>query len=266
MTTENLTPTSTTDYLDQDPEIRGQKFVCMSFISPEDVIKQKESWMLEQFLQMACKELRDLWKNMSDKYKDTDLEFVESLRSIQDRYDYLFEEEKVGEAFKFYKSTNRDKLESSYLEINNFQTTIRGFKVRGSYETLKEAQIRAEVLKRKDANHNVFVAEVGCWCPYSPDPAEIENQEFAETQLNTLMKGYLENQAQKDEYYEERKDSLRKQANDNNALRKKKLQEELATELADAEDPWMSRKMLPSSSVTVEEGGEESASTIVDST
>jgi hypothetical protein len=237
-----MIPTSQHDYLDQDPDIRGQKFVCISFISPEDVIKQKETWILEQFMSAATKELAELWNVMMEKYKDADLDFVESLRAIQAKHDYLFDENRIGDAYKYYKNSNRDTLESTYLEKNNFQTTLRGFKVRGSYETLKEAQIRAEVLKRKDTNHNVFIAEVGCWCPFSPDPSEIENQEFAETQLNTLMKGYIDNQQHKDEFYEQRKESLRKQADEINETRKQKVKEELASQLAEAEDPWMRRQ------------------------
>ena len=30
------------DFLDQDSALRGQNYYCASFISPEDVIKQKE--------------------------------------------------------------------------------------------------------------------------------------------------------------------------------------------------------------------------------
>ena len=30
------------DLLDQDPEIAGQKFACMSFVSPEKILKKRE--------------------------------------------------------------------------------------------------------------------------------------------------------------------------------------------------------------------------------
>ena len=38
------------DVLDEDKPISGQKFVCVSFISPEKIIKQKEVFIFEQFL------------------------------------------------------------------------------------------------------------------------------------------------------------------------------------------------------------------------
>jgi hypothetical protein len=46
---------------------------------------------------------------------------------------------------------------------------------------------------------------VGCWCPWSPNPEDLEDQEYAETQLNTLMKKYKENAQLKDNFFEQRK-------------------------------------------------------------
>ena len=38
------------DVLDEDKPIAGQKFVCISFISPEKIIKQMELFFFEEFL------------------------------------------------------------------------------------------------------------------------------------------------------------------------------------------------------------------------
>ena len=38
------------DLLDEDAPVAGQKFVCVSFISPEKIIKQREMFMFENFL------------------------------------------------------------------------------------------------------------------------------------------------------------------------------------------------------------------------
>jgi hypothetical protein len=245
----SLVPVSEHDYLEQDPEIRGQKYACMSVINPHDVIKRKDAWFFQEFMAGIAAEMQSLWANTIEINKEAQPEFVDSLRKIQDRYDYVFDATKIHEAYEFFRSANQQRLEGEYLEKNNFQTSIAGIKIRGSYDTLREAQIRAEVLKRKDPHFNVYIGEVGCWLPLDPDPSQIDNQEFAETQLNTLVKGYKENQAQKDAYYESRKEILCDQANEINEIRKKKNQEELATELAAAQDPWMARRI---------EGGEAS--------
>jgi hypothetical protein len=37
------------DLLDEDKPLAGQKFVCLSFVSPEKIIKQRELFMLHNF-------------------------------------------------------------------------------------------------------------------------------------------------------------------------------------------------------------------------
>ena len=245
MSGDHLIPTKQADYLEQDQEIRGQKYVCVSFISPEDVIKNKETYFLNKYLASFSKELTELFTNTKEAFKEN-TEFVDALHGIQERHSHVFNGDKLGDDFEFFKATNGSKLENDYLEVNQFQTSIRGLKVRGSYETFKEAQIRAQVLKRMDDRFNVFVAQVGCWCPWSPNPDELENQEYAETQLNTLVKNYYDNQQEKDAFFNERKDMLRNKAIEENKL--KNPQQPLDTgievlgESIQEEDPWLQRK------------------------
>lgn len=232
--TSSLISTEQEDYLDQDPPIRGQRYVCLSFVSPEDVIKAKDVYFMEQFLTNISSDMTELWNTMRAVYKEnTDL--VESLNKIADKHEHMFDAAKLSDAFKMFKAMNSEKIETEYLEKNDFQTTIRGLKVRGSYETQKEAEIRAQVLKRKDNVHNVFIAEVGCWCPWSPYPDEITNQEYAESGLNTLMKSYVQNQEDKDEFYLQRKDKMRDGVMETNKMKK-------ALAGLEEEDPWLKSK------------------------
>ena len=39
------------DVLDEDKAIAGQKFACLSFISPEHIIKQREMFLFEKFVE-----------------------------------------------------------------------------------------------------------------------------------------------------------------------------------------------------------------------
>jgi hypothetical protein len=241
MSNKNLIPVSQTDYLDQDPPIRGQKYVCLSFVSPEDVIKNKEVYFFQKYLKAFSHDLEDLFEKSLEVYKENK-EFTDSLQGIKERYAALFDGERLQEEFDFYKAKHSEKLEGDYLEKNNFQTTIRGLKVRGSYETQHEAQIRAQVLKRMDDKFHVFIAEVGCWCPWAPNPDELENQEYAETQLNTLVKGYHDNQKQKDEFFLQRKDQLRQRALEENEKKKEEQDVEEVQEQIANDDPWLQRK------------------------
>ena len=38
------------DLLDEDQPVAGQKFICLSFISPEKILKRKEEYFFEQVL------------------------------------------------------------------------------------------------------------------------------------------------------------------------------------------------------------------------
>jgi hypothetical protein len=213
------------DYLDQDPEIRGQKYVCLSFLSPEDIIKQKEVFAFEKFMSAISNDMRLLWDQMYENFKDN-IDFTDSLNKLEERYTYLFKPTTMSEEYVAFKSQNAKDIDVDYMEKNNFQTSIRGIKVRGSYETLREAEIRAQVLKRMDAVHNIYIAEVGCWCPWAPNPDEISNSAYAESTLNTLMKSYAENQADKDAFYASRKEELKERAMETNTIKRKLIEKE----------------------------------------
>jgi hypothetical protein len=275
---KELVSTKKHDYLDQDPPIRGQKFCCISFVSPEDVIRSKDVFFFENFITSFSKELQTLFSNAIETFAEN-VEFVDGLKGIKERYDVLFDTSKINEEFNFYKGIHGTKLEAEYLEKNNFQTSIRGFKVRGSYESLQEAQQRCQLLKRMDENFNVYVAEVGCWCPWSPNPEELENQEYGETHLNTLMKKYLDNQKEKDQFFLERKrmmaEKAKKEGQENaenvaddvvvdevvDDITSKVENLELNTKLAEEDDPWMQRKKEQENTNVQEEVKEQENST-----
>lgn len=201
MSTQNLVPVKEVDYLDQDPALRGQNYVCLSFVSPEDVIKKKEVFFFEEFIKGFTTDMGEWFNNLKAKYPDD----ADALKSIAERYSYVFDQTKMVDEYYFFTNAHNQRLEDEYFKQNDFQTSIRGLKVRGVFDTLREAEVRAQVLKRIDDKHNVFVAQVGCWCPWSPNPDDIGDQEYAETHLNTMMKKYKENQDKRDTFYMERK-------------------------------------------------------------
>lgn len=214
-----LTSTKEVDFLDQDPPLRGQNYVCLSFVSPEDALKRKEAFFFEKFIGSFSSCMSEFFDKLAEKYPDD----VDSLNTIKERYSFVFEPSKLQDEYNFFVNHNENSLNEDFYKLNNFQTSIRGIKVRGVFDTLKEAEIRAQVLKKIDDKFHVYVAEMGCWCPWSPNPDDIQNQEYAETHLNTLMKHYKNNQEKRDYFYQERKKEMQV------ANIQKKL---------DTEDPW----------------------------
>ena len=183
----------TEDFLEVDQPIPGQNYACISFVSPEEVLKKKELFMVHKYL-----------KTVSKKYD--------------------LDQNKVEEEFKDFMYVNSDKLEKEFYQDNDFRTTVRGVKVRGIYDTLREAQVRAKVLQKRDPNFNVYVGQVGYWLPWDPNPHKVDTQEYAEGELNTLVQKYRENQAKKDAHFQENIDYVKEQA----ALQAAKQKEENA--------------------------------------
>ena len=199
-----VTSVKEVDYLDEDKPIRGQNFVLLSFLSPEDVLVNKEAYMFSKFLTKFSSDMTVLLDGISAKYSDSK-DFVDS---VKENNAHIFNPKDMSEQYGFYKSVNSQELESSYHRDNNFTTSIRGIKVRGVFDTIEEAKNRSEFVKKIDNKFNIYIAQVGCWCPWSPNPDCLENQEYAETQLNTLMKEYKKNMNDKDVVFENRKASM----------------------------------------------------------
>lgn len=116
-----------------------------------------------------------------------------------------FKQTAIQEAYETFLLKHRKRLEEEFFAKNSFRTTIRGLKVRGVYDTYPEALNRAKTLQKLDPSFNVYVGQVGFWLPWDPEPAEVADQEYADEQLNQLMKKYKENETQRDEFYEEMK-------------------------------------------------------------
>lgn len=215
-------PVSQEDFLDEDKPIRGQNYVCLSFISPEDVLIQKDTYFFNKFVDSFSKNVDELLKSLKEKYPNDD----ETFDLLRENYSYIFNVKELHEQFNFYKSQNGEDLEKEFHVLQEYRPTIRGIKVRGTFDTLKEAQVRAEVLKRMGDKFDIFIGQVGCWCPWSPNPNDLENQEYAETQLNTLMKKYKENIASKEAEFGSRKEEKMEKIKLENEKRKAEQQME----------------------------------------
>lgn len=161
------------DYLTVDKPIPGQNFVCLSFVSPESTLLQKSEFLFYSFL-----------KNKLNSEYD--------FNQFQDEY-------------RNFLDLNNKNIDEDFNKKCNFQTSIRGIKIRGCYDTQREADIRAKVLQKIDPSFNVFVGQVGYWLPWDPNADQISDQQYQEDQLNQLVTKYKENEILKDKFYEKEK-------------------------------------------------------------
>jgi hypothetical protein len=219
------------DYLDEDKPIRGQNYVLLSFLSPEDVLVNKEAFYFTRFLNQFGKDMTTLFDGLRAKFPES----KDMIDTVHNNHKYLSDPIEMNEQYKFFKSVNSSEIEADFHRDNNFQTSIRGIKVRGTFDTIDEAKSRSEFLKKIDNKFDIFIGQVGCWCPWSPNPNDLQDQEFGETQLNTLMKKYKENMDNKDEVFEERKQAAMKANSDTVDV------SDLAENISKI-DPWTERQ------------------------
>ncbi len=202
---------ATEDFLEVDNPIGGQNYCCLSFVSPEDVIREKNIQFVHKFLKTIAK-------------------------------NYDLDSDSIVEKYKDFLYINEDKLEEEYNSENDFQTSVRGVKVRGTYSTLKEAQTKATRLQKQDPNFSVYIGQVGYWLPWNPRADKIEGQEYAEGELNELVKKYRENQENKDLHFRENIDYVKEQQAKLNEQHKKNNTNKLNNDLMSGEDTWLQRK------------------------
>jgi Family of unknown function (DUF5832) len=222
------------DHLTEDVPIPGQNFCLLSFLSPEKVLANKDIYFFEKFvanfefnfrinsfekfLMTTLKSVNDKLNSEADAAEAKDLSGVaQTLRDSRLRMDTIMDTfktytksaqedlkaSKLKELFEDFVHSNRAVLENEFYTINEFRTTVRGLKIRGAYSSKEEAVARSKKLQRLDPIHNIFVAEVGKWLPWDPEPSQVGEQEYAEEKLNTLMKKYKENEEAKEMFERE---------------------------------------------------------------
>ena len=99
---------------------------------------------------------------------------------------------------------NEEKLNGEFQKEHEFQTNVRGIKVRGSYPTQEEAELRCKMLREIDPHHDVFVGPVGTWMPFDPEAYKTGKVEYLEDELNQLMHEKVKNEAKAKDEFEKR--------------------------------------------------------------
>jgi len=80
-------------------------------------------------------------------------------------------------------------------------------KIRGVFNTLDDANKRAEMVQKIDSTFDVYVVEMYSWLLVPPDPELIE-QKHIDSKLNEIIGGHRESQLSAKMHFEERKRDL----------------------------------------------------------
>jgi len=215
------------DLCDEDQPIAGQKFACMSFVSPEKIVKKREVFLFDQFVKQ--------WE--FSKSMERYFEFIHfiaykyNLKSetlIDDFNDFVKEEtDKLRKSgiendYKNFIDKQEEKVMDAFNKEHKFQTSVRGLKIRGVFPSQDEAENKCKKLREQDPNHDIFVGPVGVWIPWDPEAYKTGRVEYLEEELNALHKEKMKNEEMAKKEFEERVRETKKQAIIDNIEKAKK--------------------------------------------
>ena len=209
------------DLLEEDKPIAGQKFACVSFVSPENILKQKEIFYFEQFLKKwemnkSMEKFVQFLNFVSYKYNMNFDDLTNDFKDFVKEEKELINQTGIEDDYKTFLDNHEEDLEKAFGVQHNFQTSTRGIKIRGSYPSMEEAEIRCKMLREIDPNHDVFVGPVGLWMPWEPEAYKTGRVEYMEEELNQLMHEKKKNETNAKTAFEQRLKEAKQKAIEEN--------------------------------------------------
>jgi hypothetical protein len=219
------------DYLDEDPEVPTQRYCIISFLSPEKVIKQRAEFFNEKFVEWLdyewkIKGMEQYNSFLAKKYGLKVEDLFNDLQNFTKVHSAEIKKTDIHEQYQIFLLKHEKELDSQFTEKVDFRTNVRGVKVRRVFSELAECQMFAKVMQRRYPRDNLYVGKVGCWLPWDPSEHVMPEVEYAEQELNELMRKYKENEANREIFFEEEKAEKIKNQRVENEMRKSKALED----------------------------------------
>lgn len=189
------------DVLSEETSIPGQEYFLMSFINPEDILKQKNIYMFEHFVRnwdinkkfekfqqfmnfISAKYGLDIQKMNEDfkEFADVELPEIRSGSTIEDDY-------------KLFMETNGKALQERFEKEHNFNTSVQAVKFRGAFATREEADERIKLLREIDPDFDIKLGVSDQWQVSNADAFSSEDVVYLEEELNQLVHEKKKNEA-----------------------------------------------------------------------
>jgi len=226
-TTDGTVNPKYVDLLEEDKPLSGQKFVCVSFVSPENILQQKNHFFFQEFLKhydftKSVQKFTQFINFLSYKYSINFDDVMKDFQEYTKTEKETFTTNYVRDEYKNFLDANEDRIEDEFNTEQQFQTSTRGLKIRGVYSTQQEAELRCKLLREVDPNHNVYVGPVGMWMPWEPEAYKTGRVEYLEEELNQLMNEKNKNEVAAKTQFEKRVLETKKSAIEENKKLAKK--------------------------------------------
>ena len=214
------------DYLDEDAEIPTQKYCIVSFLSPEKVIQDKNRFFFSEFMKFQdydwkVKGLEHFMVFLSKKYNVKVDDLLADATEFGKVRDAEIRGTDLEEQYQVFLLKHEKETQEKYDSKMEFQTNVRGVKVRRCFSTVEEAQVMAKVFQRKYPKDNLYIGKVGAWLPWDPSEHLMPEVEYAEKELNELMRRYKENESNKEMFFAEERETKIKAQKEENERRKR---------------------------------------------
>jgi hypothetical protein len=209
------------DLLEEDKPIAGQKFACISFVSPEKILKKKELYFFEEFLKhwdftKSTQKFTQFLNYLSFKYNMDFDNVMKDFEEFTKSESNELTKTTIDDDYKNFLDAKEEELNESFSSIFNFETNTRGIKIRGVYPTQQEAELRCRMLREVDPNHDVYVGPIGMWMPWEPEAYKTGRVEYLEEELNQLMKEKNLNEKNAKQQFEKRVKEAKRNAIEEN--------------------------------------------------
>jgi hypothetical protein len=209
------------DLLEVDKPIAAQSFGCFSFISPENILKQKNMYLFGEFVKKwemnkSMEKFTQFLNFLSFKYKLSIEDINKDLEEFVQEEKAKLTELSLEDEYKTFLDRNEEKLEAIFNKEHEFQTSVKGFKARGNFASQEEAELRAKLLREMDPAFDIFVGPIGTWLPWDPEAYKTGKTQYMEEELNQLMEEKMKNEtAAKNAFTQRVKESKQKAIEEN---------------------------------------------------
>lgn len=210
------------DRLVETPAPPQQQYFVASFLAQPDVIKRREMFFFERFVQQ--------WDLSSSLDRFTEFLFFMSKKHgipmadlEKDLTEYVTEESsrlvaagRVHDDYVTFIEKYGEELVEEFHAAYPFETGLRMIKVAGAFGSHEAAHEYGKFVRTADAGSSTHVGAVGLWMPFDADFIKDEKKEYLEEEGNELMAQRDRNNAACQREFTQRKQQAEQQAFEDN--------------------------------------------------
>lgn len=247
------------DFLVIDPQVPGQDWCVLSFITPTDLERKRQLYLMDHFLAETINEYivsstRDMCRRINAKFFKEMNDKIEQLKASKNpNHDVIAKEmhkirkeletneeefatlcthqhkldlEDTQAKFEDFVISHGEKLNEEFSKQNGHQVSMMGIKFSGAFPFKEQAEERAQFLAENvERGVDHFVGQSFYWLPFNPDPNAIKDRRYQNQELNRLMEEKRQNEEMRNQYFEERKREMVEEAKSKNQTIKDRLKE-----------------------------------------